>query len=149
MAQGQALAYPTLLDRIQIYFDKRSVASIYGPCVFVLLSFAYFYAAVETARHSEFRMDDVVAIQTAQLPNSRAIIDAIWGGQEMSPPPLYLFLHQILPLTRFWSVQQVARFPSTLAAFGAAVVIFVLMRRRVDVVISPAAAFDRARRRQS
>ncbi len=136
MAQAHASANPIFLDRIQIYLDKRSVASVYGPCVFILLTVTYFYATSVIYKHSEFWFDDVVAVQTAQLPNSRAIIDAIWNGQEMSPPPLYLALHQILPLTRFWPIQAVARFPSTLAAFGAAVVIFVLMRRRVDVAVS-------------
>lgn len=101
MAQAQAAAAPTFLDRIQIYLDKRSVASIYGPCVFIALTVAYFYTTTVLSMHSEFWFDDVVAVQTAQQPNSRAIIDAVLAGLEMSPPTLYLALHQILPLTHF------------------------------------------------
>ena len=37
---------------------------------------------------------------------------------------------------RFWPIQVAARFPSTLAAYGAAVVIFILLRRRMDIVVS-------------
>jgi hypothetical protein len=136
MAQAQVAAAPKFLDRIQLYLNKKSVASIYGPCVFIVLTVAYFYTTAVLSRHSEFWFDDVVAVQTAQQPNSRAIIDAVMAGLEMSPPTLYLALHQLLPLTHFWPIQVVARIPPTLAAFGAAVVIFVLLRRRVDTVIS-------------
>ena len=136
MAQAQVATDPTLLDRIQIYLDKRSVASIYGLCVFIALTVAYFYTTAVLSRHNEFWMDDVVAVQTAQLPNARAIINSIWGGQEMSPPAYYLSLHFILALTQFWPVQVAARFPSTLAAYGAAVVVFILIRRRMDMAIS-------------
>jgi hypothetical protein len=72
--------------------DKRFFTTIYGPCVFVILSIVYFYAAV-AAKRAEFWMDEVVAVEPAQLPSWCAIVDAVWGGHEMSPPAYHLFLH--------------------------------------------------------
>ena len=136
MTQAQATLKLRFADRFQLYIENRSYESIYGPCAFVFLSAVYFYATAASSWQNEFWMDDVVAAQTAQLPSARAIIDAIWGGQEMSPPTYYLSLHFVLPLMRFWPIQVAARFPSTLAAYGAAVVIFILLRRRMDIVVS-------------
>ncbi len=136
MAQVQAIVQPSLLGRIQAYVDKRSVASFYGPCVFFIFTLTYFYASITLSRRSEFWMDEALAASTAQLPSSRAIINAIWHGAELEPPTYYLFLHNILTFTELIPIQLAARLPSILAGFGAGVVIFVIMRRRVGVVIS-------------
>jgi hypothetical protein len=77
-----------------------------------------------------------LAASTAQLPNWRAILDAVWHGAELEPPTYYLFLHEILAFTGFMPIQLAARLPSILAGSGAAVVIFVIMRHRVGVVNS-------------
>jgi hypothetical protein len=124
------------LDRIQAYLGKRYVASIYGPCIFFLFTLAYLYAAVAVSKWSEFWMDEALAASTAQLPNWRAILDAVWHGAELEPPTYYLFLHEILAFTGFMPIQLAARLPSILAGSGAAVVIFVIMRHRVGVVNS-------------
>lgn len=136
MAEAQATFKPRFFDRFQVYIDNKSLDAIYGPCAFIILSAVYFFATAATSWQNEFWMDDVVAAQTAQLPSAQAVINAIWGGQEMSPPTYYLSLHFLLPLMRFWPIQVAARFPSTLAAYGAAIVLFILLRRRMDIVIS-------------
>jgi hypothetical protein len=136
MTQGQAKLKPRFVDQFQVYIDNRSFESIYVPCAFIILSTVYYYATAATSWQNELWMDDVVAAQTAQLPSARAILDAIWGGQQLSPPTYYLSLHFMLPLMWFWPIQIAARFPSTLAAYGAAVVIFILLRRRMDIVVS-------------
>ncbi len=136
MTQAQATFKLRFADLFQLYIDNRSYESIYGPCAFVFLSAVYFYATAATSWQNEFWMDEAVAAQTAQLPSARAIIDAIWGGQQMSPPGYYLSLHFIIPLIWFLPIQIAARFPSIIAAYTTAVIIFILLRPRMDIAIS-------------
>jgi hypothetical protein len=136
MAQAQAAANATFLDRVQIYLENRSVASIYGPLVFLLFTFTYLYVAVTISKRSELWMDEVLAVSTAQLPNWNAMFDAMWGGTAFAPPTYYILLRETLAFGGFLPVQLAARLPSILAGLGAAVVVFVIMRRRVGLVIS-------------
>jgi hypothetical protein len=98
---------------------------------FILISAAYFYSAVVTAISKPFWMDEVLAVSTARLPTMGEVWSAIWSGAEFSPPTYHFFLHALIRLAGAHDDHLVARLPSIIAVYGAALCICFLVRRRL------------------
>lgn len=116
----------------------RGAADI-GTAVLALMllavSAAYFYATIKNAGTRHLWMDEVLAVATARLDTLAEIWAAIWKGAEFSPPTYHLLLHGVMGLAGDEG-RLVARLPSILAGFGAAVCCFLIARRSLSTSAS-------------
>jgi 4-amino-4-deoxy-L-arabinose transferase-like glycosyltransferase len=117
---------------------RRSAADIGIAALAIMLlavSAAYFYATIRIAGARHLWMDEVLAVSTARLDTLPEIWAAIWKGAEFSPPTYHLLLHGLMGLLEDEG-RLVARLPSILAGFGAAVCCFLIARRSLSASAS-------------
>jgi hypothetical protein len=97
--------------------------------LFLLISLCYAYAAVRLSASKPLWHDEVLAVSTAQLPGLAEVRAAIWQGAEFSPWTYHFLLHPLVTGQSPEAALLLARVPSIVAVYLAALCMFVLARR--------------------
>jgi hypothetical protein len=109
----------TILGMIKIlgsnYFERPAVTAS-----LILLSGAYFYAAMSRSIADHFWMDEVLAVSAASQSSLSRVWEAIWAGTDFSPPAYHFFLHGFVRIFGADEGRWVWRLPSIFAVYGAA-----------------------------
>jgi hypothetical protein len=102
-------------------FDATSFERIIVPGSLVVLSVAYFYAAIARSITDHFWMDEVLAITAAGQVSLRQTWNVIWAGTDFSPPTYHFLLHGFVKAFGGAADSRLVwRFPSIAAVYGAA-----------------------------
>lgn len=129
LAQGQGAADARGLEHSAIAgLARHAVAGL-----FVLISGAFFYAAISRSAIDHFRMDEVLAVIAARATRLSGVWQAIWSGTDFSPPTYHFFLHGLTHAVGFADSRLLWRLPSILSIYGAAICTYLfLVRARIS-----------------
>jgi hypothetical protein len=95
----------------------------------VVISVAYFYAAISRSISDHFWMDEVLAVSAAGQPSLAGVRHAIWSGTDFSPPAYHYLLHFFVNAVGAPTSRLVWRIPSILAVYGAALCVYAMLAR--------------------
>lgn len=95
----------------------------------VVISAAYFYAAIARSVVDHFWMDEVLAVSAAAQSTLAGVRQAIWAGTDFSPPTYHIFLHGLMKVFGAADNRLLLRLPSILAVYGAAICAYALLAR--------------------
>jgi len=101
------------------------------PLGLALITICYMVSAVQVSATRLLWIDEVLAVMSARLPTAADVRDALWKGSEFTPWTFNLILHPLLRGLGPGDGLLLARVPSIAAVLGAAICMFMLVRRHL------------------
>lgn len=111
------------------------------PAALIIVSIAFFYAAISRSAADHFWMDEVLAVSAAGQASWAGVWNAIWAGTDFSPPTYHFLLHGLVKVFGAADGRLIWRLPSIVAVYGVAVCTYLLLIRSQRSRFAAALAF--------